>query len=64
MKLKIKEQRLKRKWSIGKLSVLSGVSKGYLSELEHDVYENPSVRVICKIKKALGCTLDELIDCH
>jgi transcriptional regulator with XRE-family HTH domain len=63
LKLKIKEQRLKRKWSIRKLSLISGVSKGYLSELEHDVYENPSVMVICKIKKALNCSLDDLIDC-
>jgi transcriptional regulator with XRE-family HTH domain len=63
MKLRIKEQRTMKRWSLGKLSVLSGVSKGYLSELEHDIYENPSVRVLCKIKKALGCTLDDLIEC-
>lgn len=63
MKLRIKEIRIKKRWSLGKLSVLSGVSKGYLSELEHDVYENPSVRVLCKIKKALGCSFDDLIDC-
>jgi transcriptional regulator with XRE-family HTH domain len=63
LKLKIKEQRLKKKWSVRKLSIISGVSIGYLSELEHDIYENPSVRVLCKIKKALGCTLDDLIEC-
>jgi XRE family transcriptional regulator, master regulator for biofilm formation len=64
VKLKIKEQRLKRKWSIGKLSALSGVSKGYISELEHDIYENPSVRLLCKLKNALGCTFDDLIECE
>lgn len=63
LKLKIKEQRLKRRWSIRKLSLISGVARGYLSELEHDVYENPSVRVLCKLKNALGCTLDELVEC-
>lgn len=63
MRLKIKEQRLKRKWSMRKLSIISGVSIGYISELEHDIYENPSVRVLCKIKTALGCLLDDLVDC-
>jgi len=62
--LKIKEERLKRKWSIRKLSIVSGVSKGYLSELEHDIYENPSIRVLCKLKSAIGCTLDDLVDCE
>jgi putative transcriptional regulator len=63
LKLKIREQRLKKNWSMRKLSIISGVSIGYISELEHDIYENPSVRVLCKIKTALKCTLDDLIDC-
>jgi transcriptional regulator with XRE-family HTH domain len=64
LKTKIKEQRLKRKWSINKLSLISRVSKGYISELESDIYENPSIRVLCKLKHALGCTLDDLVDCE
>lgn len=63
LKLKIKEQRLKKDWSIRKLSILSGVARGYLSELEHDIYENPSIYVLCKLKKAFNCTFDDLIDC-
>jgi len=64
MKLKIQEQRTNKKWSIRKLSLISGVARGYISELENDIHENPGIKVMCKIRRALDCTLDDLVSCE
>jgi putative transcriptional regulator len=64
MRLKIKEVRRNRKISQTQLSNISGVARGYLSELESGKYNNPGICVLCKLKCALGCTLDELVDCE
>jgi transcriptional regulator with XRE-family HTH domain len=64
MKIKLREQRLRRRWSLRKLSIFSGIAHGYLSELERGKYKNPSVLVLCRIAKALGCKIDDLIECE
>lgn len=64
MKLRITQIRRKRRMSITYLSKISGVARGYISSLEQGFYDNPSVNVICKLCKALGCTPNDLIDCQ
>lgn len=59
--LNITNIRISLGMSIGKLSQVSNVSRGYISELESGVYKNPSLSVICKLKVALKCRLDDLI---
>jgi putative transcriptional regulator len=65
MKLKIAEARRAKKepWSQRKLASKAKVSRSYLSEVENGKYI-PSIKFMCKISKALGCTIDELVDCE
>jgi transcriptional regulator with XRE-family HTH domain len=62
MKIKLTEIRNQKKWSQSKLSLISGVSRTYISEIEAGKY-NPTIDIICKLTKALGCSLDDLVDC-
>lgn len=64
MRLKIKELRKKKRLSRRQLSLKSGVARGYISELESGKYDNPTIKVLCKLCKILGCTLEELVDCE
>ena len=52
--------------TIRELSEKSGISVGYLSELENKFggKENPSVKVICDIAAALGVDPEELYECE
>lgn len=63
MILNLEQLRRKRKWSKNKLSRLSGVSVAYICDLEQKKYTNPSISILCKLSGALGCTLDELVNC-
>ncbi|MBO0555731.1 XRE family transcriptional regulator [Clostridium botulinum] len=60
--LKTKEYRRMRNLSISKLSYKSKVARGYITELEEGKYENPGLKTICKLTKALKVTPNELID--
>jgi transcriptional regulator with XRE-family HTH domain len=62
MALRLKELRRKRKLSQRQLSKRAGVSRSYISELESGKYD--PTRVICRLKKALNCSFDELINCE
>lgn len=52
-----KEQRI----SINKLSKLTGISLGYLSDLENDKAQNPSLDKLKLIANALNVPVDELL---
>lgn len=59
---KIAEIRNKRGISLSKLSRESGVSKGYLSELENGIKENPNIEILDKIAKALDVNVSDLFE--
>lgn len=61
-KILLYEIRRQRGISQEKLSDLSGVSKGYISELENNL-KQPTIDTVCKLAKALECSLEELIQC-
>jgi len=42
------------------LSMLTQMSRSYITELEEDKYSNPSLRVLCALCKALRCTPNDL----
>lgn len=63
MKIKIKQIREQKSMCINELSAKSGVARGYLTELEQGKYNNPSIKVLCKLSKTLGCKIDDLVDC-
>lgn len=57
----LKQCRLKRGWTGKKLSLKSGVARGYIAEMESDKYINPSIEVVCKLCIALKITPNDLI---
>lgn len=48
--------------SINKLSTLSGISLGYLSDLENNKSSNPTKETLEKIAKALGVPVEKLLE--
>ena len=62
MKLLLAEVRRSRGISKYQLSALTGISQSYLSELESGKRDNPCIKNVCKIAKALQCSLDDLVD--
>jgi len=59
--LNLKSIRKSKKVSQLQLSKRSGISRSYICELEHDVYTNPGLDVVCKLCKILDVTPNELI---
>jgi transcriptional regulator with XRE-family HTH domain len=59
----LRKHRLKQGLSIAELARRSKVSKGYLSQLENNVYGvRPSADALYKIAFALGTTVSELLE--
>lgn len=58
--LKLKEMRIRKNITQSELSILSGVSRSYISELENNDH-TATVYIICKLCKALKITPNELI---
>lgn len=59
---RIAEIRNSKGISLSKLSRESGVSKGYLSELENGIKENPNIEILDKIAKALDISVSDLFE--
>ena len=57
--MRIKYLRSLKKWSKEDLALEAGINKNYLSDLERGS-RNPTVKVLDKIAKTLGITLEEL----
>src|ERR1017187_4515935 len=55
---KIKKLRKQEKLTLDKLAKLSGISKGYLCELEKGTGTNPTIEKLKSITYALNTTLD------
>lgn len=53
----IREERSKQNISIRELARRTGVSASYISDLENGNFNNPSLKILTKINKALGVTL-------
>ena len=63
-KVKLKEHRERLKLTHEELSAKSGVARSYIIELEEGKYQNPSVEVLCKLAKAMGVGLSDLVECE
>lgn len=59
--LNIKKFRGEQSISISKLAKRAGVTRSYICELEKGTYDNPGLKVICKLCIGLGCTPNDLI---
>lgn len=59
---RIKTLREKKGYSITKLADLAGVSKSYLSYIERNVQNNPSLQVLAKIAYHLDSDIEYLLE--
>lgn len=55
-----KKRRISQRW----LAKKAGISRSYLCEMESGKYDNPGVKILCRIARALGCKIDDLIACE
>ena len=56
----IKNIRLKKNLTIYRLSKITGINRGYLTQLENNKKFNPSLETMYKISKALRVKVDDL----
>lgn len=61
-KLFIKECRQKKGYSLNELALLSGISKGHLSDIENGK-KVPGIETLCKIAIALKEDISNLFEC-
>lgn len=57
----IRRRREEQGLSLTDLARMSGVSKGYLSQIEHGVATRPSAQTMFKLARALGTSIGELV---
>ena len=57
----LKQCRLNKGWTGKELSLKSGLSRWYISEMENGKYINTSIEVVCKLCMALEITPNDLI---
>jgi XRE family transcriptional regulator of biofilm formation len=58
---RVKKYRLERKMSLSELAEQAGVAKSYLSSLERNLQQNPSIQFLEKIASVLNIPVDRLI---
>ncbi|MEB6547604.1 helix-turn-helix domain-containing protein [Heyndrickxia sporothermodurans] len=58
---RIKKLRMEKGYSITQLAALAGISKSYLSYIERDLRNNPSLEFLGKIAKPLDTTIEFLL---
>lgn len=61
MRLKLKELRKRQGWTIDQLAEVSGLSRGFISQLENGK-RNPGAQTIIDLSDALGVPLAALIE--
>ncbi|SDM69473.1 helix-turn-helix domain-containing protein [Sediminibacillus halophilus] len=58
---RVRNQRKKKGYSITELARAAHVSKSYLSYIERDIQQNPSLQILSKIASALDTSIDYLL---
>lgn len=58
---RVKKLRLEKKMSLSELAEQAGVAKSYLSSLERNLQQNPSIQFLEKISTVLNVPVDHLI---
>ncbi len=62
MKIRLEEFRNRRKMNQRQLSDASGVPQPMISDIENGNVQNPTVRTMFRLAKALRCLIDDLIE--
>lgn len=58
---RVKQLRLEKKMSLSELAEKAGVAKSYLSSIERNLQNNPSIQFLEKIAKVLNVSVDYFI---
>jgi transcriptional regulator with XRE-family HTH domain len=58
---KLKVKRIEKGISLSKLSELTGISKSYLSLIERNIQNNPSIDILDKLAKTLEVEVKDLV---
>lgn len=61
---RVKKLRIEKKMSLSELAEQAGVAKSYLSSLERNLQNNPSIQFLEKIANVLRVPVDSLIHEH
>lgn len=59
VKILLKKVRWEKNWTITKVSVMSGISESYISEIENGKYI-PTINVLCAIARGLQVPVTDL----
>ncbi|WP_404408240.1 helix-turn-helix domain-containing protein [Jeotgalibacillus malaysiensis] len=59
---RVKALRKEKKMSLTELADQAGVAKSYISSLERNLQQNPSIQFLEKIAPVLGVTVNSLLD--
>ncbi|PPA68982.1 helix-turn-helix domain-containing protein [Jeotgalibacillus proteolyticus] len=59
---RVKTLRKEKKMSLSELAEQAGVAKSYISSLERNLQQNPSIQFLEKIAPVLGVTVNSLLD--
>ena len=59
---RVKDLRKEKKISLSELAEKAGVAKSYVSSLERNLQQNPSIQFLEKIAPVLGVTVNSLLD--
>ncbi len=62
MEIKLRQIRISKGLSYRKLAALSGVSFTQIEKIESGIAHNPKLETVCKLAKALGVGLDDLVE--
>ncbi|WP_052948815.1 helix-turn-helix domain-containing protein [Mesobacillus campisalis] len=58
---KLKELRMKKSLTLSRLSELTGISKSYLSLIERDIQNNPSLDILQRLSRHLDIEVEDLV---
>ena len=58
---RVKKYRQEKRMSMTELAEKAGVAKSYLSSIERNLQQNPSIQFLEKVSAALGIPLDALL---
>ncbi len=58
---RVKKLRQEKRMSMTELADKAGVAKSYLSSIERNLQQNPSIQFLEKVSGALGVTVDSLL---
>jgi transcriptional regulator with XRE-family HTH domain len=58
----VKDRRIALRLTQDEMERRTGYDQGFISRIERNLVKSPSIEVIVRIARALGCSVDELLE--